>query len=56
MSSPTSLPKQEHVERGRDTPQVCDGEGETSSTSLASAGGEGGGEGGGGLPSPSRAP
>ena len=42
VPSPTSMPSREHGERGRDTPQVGDGEGEAASTSLASAGGEGG--------------
>ena len=38
VSSPTSMLTQEHGERGRDTPQVRGGEGEASSTSLASTG------------------
>ena len=53
VSSPTSMPTQEHGERGRDTPPVRGGEGEASSTSLASAGWWGLG---GILPSPSRTP
>ena len=42
VSSPTSMPTREHEERGRDTPHVRGGEGEASSTYLASAEGGGG--------------
>ena len=49
VSSPPSMPMQEHEERGRDTLQVCGGEGDASSTSLALAAG-------GNLSSPSRTP
>ena len=47
VSSPPSMPMQEHEEKGRDTPQVRGGEGDASSTSFAFF------LGGGGLPSPS---
>ena len=50
VSSPTSMSAQEHGERRRDTAQVRGGEGDASSTSLATGGG------GGNIPSPSRTP